>query len=196
MRQFRSPFWLATFAVAAALSCGAFDPAFAQGASPGPIVAMLHDRPVFFFAADPDNNLLSLHFPPDVFLCGGGESFNLADIMFVTTPSAVQSVLALIKDDDGAVQIFATADLSEALGPGGFLSDLPLMCAFMNGPKKIAEGTARRVSAFSGESFSASWIGTLTDIAGNPVRYSEHVVFTIDPHTDARTSVRESISLR
>lgn len=196
MRPIRSRIWLATLTLAVVPLLGIHNQALAQPPTfPGPIVAMLQDRPVFFFAADVDKNLMSLHFSSDIFLCGGGSSFNLADITFVTTPSEVQAILALIRDDDGAVMIFNTSDLEEAFGPGGFRSDLPLMCDFINGPKKIAEGTVRRVSAFSGNSFSASWTGTITGTAGNLINYEERVVFTIDPLTGERTSRVEAIEL-
>lgn len=161
----------------------------------GPFVVRLGDAPVFFFSADEKQNLMSIHIPLDVTFCGGSAPRNLADIEFVITPSEVQRVLALILDDDGAVQIYGTADFTEAFGPGGPFSDLPHMCAFMNGPKKIAEGIARRVSAFSGESFSVAWTGTLVDAAGDPVRYSEHHVFVIDPQTGERTIVTSAIEL-
>jgi|GEM_PF-3371490 len=161
----------------------------------GPFVVRLGDAPVFFFSADEKKDILSIHIPLDVTFCGGTAPRNLADIQFVTTPSEVQRVLALIKDDDGAVQIYGTADFTEAFGPGGPFSDISLLCAFMNGPKKIAEGIARRVSAFSGESFSVSWTGNLIDATGDPVRYSEHHVFVIDPHTGERTITTSAIHL-
>jgi hypothetical protein len=161
--------------------------------TPGPFVVRIAGQRVFFFNADENSGLLSLHFPSDIFLCGGGAIQNLADAEFVVTPS--EKVTALIEDEDGAVSIYGTADLSEAFGPGGFLSDIPLFCSFLNGPKKIAEGTARRVSVFSGQSFSASWTGTLTETGGNPVRYTEHLTFRIDPQTGAQTDVTSSIGL-
>jgi hypothetical protein len=161
----------------------------------GPFVVRLADAPVFYFSADEQKDIMSIHIPLDVTFCGGSAPRNLADIQFVTTPSEVQRVLALIKDDDGAVQIYGTADFTEAFGPGGPFSDVPHLCAFMNGPKKIAEGTARRVSAFSGESFSVNWTGTLVDATGNPVRYSEHQVFVMDPHTGERTITTSAIHL-
>lgn len=197
MRPIRSRPWRVLLPMAAMLWLGPAHQALAQSPPtfPGPIVAILHDRPVFFFSVDPAKNLMSLHFPSDVFLCGGGASFNLADVTFVVTPSEVQRFLALIRDDDGAVMIFRSSDLTEAFGPGGFGSDLPLMCAFINGPKKIAEGTVRRVSSFSGESFSASWSGDITGTAGNIIHYAEQVVFTLDPQTGERTIVKEGIQL-
>lgn len=164
-------------------------------ATPGPFIVRLGDAPVFFFSADTKRDLLSIHIPLDVTFCGGSSPRNLADIQFVTTPSEVQRVLALIKDDDGAVQIYGTSDFTEAFGPGGPFSDIPHLCAFMSGPKKIAEGLARRISAFSGESFSVSWTGLLSNAAGEPVRYAEHHVFVIDPETGERTITTSSIQL-
>ncbi len=161
----------------------------------GPFVARFADRLVFFFAADERRNLLSLHFPLDVDFCGGGATRNMADIQFVTTPSEVGQVLALIQDDDGAVAIYGTSDLVEAFGAGGPFSDIPHLCAFMNGPKKIAEGTARRVSVFSTNSFSGNWTGTLTDALGDPVQYAEHHVFVVNPRTGEQTFPTASILL-
>ena len=81
MRQVESRLRLVLLSMAAVALFGAFDHALAQApAAPGPIVAMLEDRPVFFFSVDEEENLMSLHFPLDIDLCGGAAPFNLADI--------------------------------------------------------------------------------------------------------------------
>lgn len=198
----------AALACVAALSLGACDrtPAptdlpsvqfdFTNGPpTAGPFVVRLGDAPVFFFSADEKKNLMSIHIPLDVNFCGGTSPRNLGDIQFVITPSEVQRVLALIHDADGAVQVYATADFTEAFGPGGPFSDIPHLCAFMSGPKKIAEGIARRVSAFSGESFSVAWTGQLLDAEGGPLQYAEHHVFVMDPQTGERTITTSTIHL-
>ena len=163
--------------------------------TPGPFILRIDGQRVFFFSADEKNNLMSIHFPLDVFLCGGGATPNLADAQFVVTPSEVQKVLALIQDGDGAVAVYGTSDFTEAFGPGGPLSDLPHMCAFMNGEKKLAEGTARRVSVFTTTSFSGAWTGTLTDADGHPVQYAEHQAFVVNPQTGVHTIVTATINL-
>lgn len=210
MPQIRGGHSIAALPFAAALFLGACDRTpmptavgpprpefnFTNGpAIAGPFVVRFADSPVFFFSADEKRDILSIHIPLDVTFCGGTSPRNLADIQFVTTPSEVQRVLALIKDDDGAVQIYGTADFTEVFGPNGPFSDIPHLCAFMNGPKKIAEGFARRVSAFSGESFSVAWTGTLVNATGDHVRYSEHHVFVMDPHTGERTITTSAIRL-
>ncbi len=149
----------------------------------GPFVARVADAPVLFINADVKNDLMSIHIAPDVFFCGGSSSFNLGDIQFVTTPSQVRQFIALIKDGDGAVAVYGTSDFVEAFGPGGPFSDIPRMCAFMNGPEKLVEGTARRTSVLSNTAFAVSWTGRLSDADGDDVGYSEHQTFLVNPVT-------------
>lgn len=161
----------------------------------GPFVARIPNGPVFYFSADEGRDLLSIHFPLDVFFCGGGAAQNFANIELVTTPSEVQRVIALLKDEDGAVAVYGTSDFTEAFGPGGPFSDIPHLCAFMNGPKLLAAGTARRRSVFTTTSFSGNWTGTLMDSDGNSVQYAEHHVWVADPHTGVQTVVSSDIVL-
>jgi hypothetical protein len=124
-----------------------------------------------FFNIDAGRGLVSLHIPvASPWLCGGGQLPNIVSRTRVTTPSDVDQFLVHIRDDHSAVGIYRAASLAEA-GVEPF--DPTRLCAFINGPAKVAEGIVRHVQNLSNASFSAHWQGVLTAPDGDPVPYSE-----------------------
>ena len=69
-------------------------------------------------------------------------------------------------------------------GTAGFggLVDVAKFCGFLTGPKRIAEGTVRRISNFSNANFSVSWTGFIDGVDGQEWRLTEVYQLTADAH--------------
>ncbi len=146
--------------------------------SPGPVVVRYEGVPYFILTNDPVGDLMGVHvIVTDNALCGGSQGpFNLIDQQFVDTPSEVEQMTSLFKDSDNAVGVYGTADFNE------FFAD---PCGFIEGPKKIAEGTSdfhRTESENANNNTRTSrWVGFLDGVDGNTYHFLDVQKFVEGP---------------
>jgi hypothetical protein len=140
----------------------------------------------FLLIYDPDTQLLSAHMPSDI--CGAG-AFNLVDVQRVRTPSPVNSVSSVIKDEDSQAAIYragspAEAGLAGDLNFFGFtdIADIDQFCAFMSGPQLVAEGTVQSLSTFSAASFHLRRTGVVQGVDGQDYHLTEVYQLNADAH--------------
>ncbi len=138
----------------------------------------------FLVHLDAEAELMSIHAPST--LCSIGP-FNVADVQFVTTPSAIGQFIAQVRDGDEQLAVyhattFEEAGLNGAFNFAGFagIANVSTFCAFLQGPALIAEGTVRRISNLSNVNFSASWTGTVESPTGGLYRLREIYQLTAD----------------
>ena len=107
-------------------------------ATPGPIVVRIAGAEALLVDNDPQRNLMAVYTPTADNLFCGGAALDLFDVQLVFAASG--GVNVLIKNRQAPAAVYATADFGELFDP-----DFPIhtdqFCAFINGPKKIAEGT-------------------------------------------------------
>lgn len=150
-------------------------------------------RVEFVLHLDPERGLLSVHAPSDfctTFQVGALE------VHAVTTPSEIDQRVALSKGTGLPVTVyeadsFADAGITGAFDFAGFsdiLADFPAFCAFLAGPDRVAEGTARRVSTLSNASFAVTWTGALERVDGGTARLTETYQLTADAREPGDTS--------
>lgn len=157
----------------------------------------------FLLIYDPDTQLLSAHMPSDI--CGAGE-FNTINVQRVRTPSPVNTVSTLIKDEDSRAAIYRASSPAEA----GLASDLNFFaftdivdvgrfCAFMSGPQLVAEGTVRSLSTFSAASFHLQRTGVVQGVDGQDYHLTEVYQLNADAHDpnnpDTFTEIVSRVSL-
>jgi hypothetical protein len=140
----------------------------------------------FLLIYDAESQLLSAHMPSNI--CGDGE-FNVVDVKRVRTPSPVNSVSSVIKDEDSQAAIYrasspAEAGLSGQLSFFGFadILDLDQFCAFMSGPQLVAEGTVQSISTFSAASFHVRRTGVVQGVDGQDYHLTEVYQLNADAH--------------
>jgi hypothetical protein len=140
----------------------------------------------FLLIYDADTQLLSAHMPSDI--CGAG-AFNLVDVQRVRTPSPVNSVSSVIKDEDSQAAIYragspAEAGLAGDLNFFGFtdIADINQFCAFMSGPQLVAEGTVQSLSTFSAASFHLRRTGVVQGVDGQDYHLTEVYQLNADAH--------------
>jgi hypothetical protein len=140
----------------------------------------------FLLIYDPDTQLLSAHMPSDI--CGAGE-FNVVNVQRVRTPSPVNSVVAVIKDEDSRAAIYRASSPAEAGLAGdlnffGFtdIADINQFCAFMSGPQLVAEGTVQSLSTFSAASFHLRRTGVVQGVDGQDYHLTEVYQLNADAH--------------
>jgi hypothetical protein len=140
----------------------------------------------FLLIYDPDTQLLSAHMPSNI--CGAGE-FNVVNVQRVRTPSPVNSVSSVIKDEDSQAAIYRASSPAEA-GLAGDLNffgfadivDVGRFCAFMSGPQLVAEGTVQSISTFSAASFHLRRTGVVQGVDGQAYHLSEVYQLNADAH--------------
>ena len=143
-------------------------------------------RSLFLLIYDPDTQLLSAHMPSDI--CDAGE-FNIIDVHRVRTPSDVNSVSSVIKDEDSQAAVQRASSPTEAGLAGdlnffGFanIADLGHFCAFMSGPQLVAEGTVQSISTFSAASFHLQRTGVVQGVDGQDYHPTEVYQLNADAH--------------
>ena len=140
----------------------------------------------FLLIYDPATQLLSAHMPSNI--CGDGE-FNVVDVHRVRTPSDVNSVSSMIRDEESQAAIYhasspAEAGLAGDLNFFGFadITDVAKFCAFMSGPQLVAEGTVRSISTFSAASFHLRRTGVIQGVDGRDYHLTENYQLNADAH--------------
>jgi hypothetical protein len=140
----------------------------------------------FILVYDADTQLLSAHMPSDI--CGAGE-FNVVNVQRVRTPSPVNSVSSVVKDEDSQAAIYragspAEAGLAGDLNFFGFtdIVDVGQFCAFMSGPQLVAEGTVQSLSTFSAASFHLRRTGVVQGVDGQDYHLTEVYQLNADAH--------------
>lgn len=150
-------------------------------------------RVEFVLHLDRERGLLSVHAPSDfctTFRVGALE------VHEVTTPSRIDQRTVQSKGTGLPVTVyeadsFADAGITGAFDFAGFsdiLADFPAFCAFLAGPDRVAEGTARRVSTLSNASFAVTWTGALERVDGGTARLTEVYQLTADARDPGDTS--------
>jgi hypothetical protein len=140
----------------------------------------------FLVLFDADEQLLSVHMPSTVCTIS---DLNEVDLLQVITPSTTDQLVSLLSSGDVQVAVYSAASPMEA-GFGGSLDlqgfgnlvSLPQLCAFLSGPNRIAEGSARRISAASNASFHLSTTGTLQGVEGGEYHLDEVYQLNADAH--------------
>lgn len=125
---------------------------------------------LFFFHFDARRGLLSAHVPAD--LCAGAPP-NVGDRQIVTTPSAIQQRLVKATDIDSRVAVYRAESADDPF---------PDLCAFLDGPGKVAEGVVHHTQTFTNASFAAHWGGTVQGVDGSTYHLSESYQLTADAH--------------
>lgn len=140
----------------------------------------------FILVFDEKRELLAAHMPSTVCREPG---LNPVDVMRVEKPSQVATVFAKVTSDDAVVSIYhatspSDAGLEATIHSYGFpnVVDFDAFCAFLEGPDRIAEGTVRRITTFTGASFHGRWTGTLQGTDGRDYRLTEVYQLNADAH--------------
>lgn len=183
--RFRQPLFLLGFSTLGAIAAcspasdsNALAPSFAisPASVAGGALILRFSTVSFILVFDAERGLLSAHMPSDI--CGAGE-LNRVEVKRVVTPSEIDQVLAQVKGEERVAVYHATspaqAGLSAPIDFFGFpnVVNFPLLCSFLAGPNRIAEGTVQRISTFSAASFHARWTGTITGVAGTVYQLTE-----------------------
>ncbi len=133
----------------------------------------------FLVVFDAERQLLSVHAPSNLCLPEG--AFNTVEVLRVLTPSEIGERLVQVTSDAVRISVYHATSTAEAgftgdlslLGIGNLVGDGSQFCAFILGPERIAEGTARRISTFSNASFHEGATGTLQGVDGHAYQLSE-----------------------